>query len=414
MTRKAFLYILPNIDTLYQDSDCCCDNGYGDEIGNNSPWLGPRFSLVVPGIQEWLRRYENATDFANITTDPSFDWATWHYEGLCFAKAVWEQLPRCYTLYYVPPFEDCSGIIGKLKIDDTVDYLIDRLSSMANKKSAALSFKDNIEYGINRKEDGLDVTFRINKLVFNMSLTFDCLTDVKHWLEDIIKEEEGVCSVWIQGHYLHYSHQTVGFHPEMGQFWISKDYPYDNKFNAYVDTKEFVSALYLSLMTKLGFSLYDGINNYPTGEELRAKWKPYNDLKSCKVEAFITGQEIPEADSQTYVTESFVIFPDWGGCIFWDTMGVGSGEYDTLYSDVGDFTIDVPGLQKWSDFYDDHDDSQTYEEWWREGWELAKQIRRQLPNSIDLYYMCFDTKQPDKLVGYRDNLPKIIVPTIYD
>ena len=414
MAEKSVLYISPDIDVLYQDDDCCCDSAYGDEISNYSPWLGPIFRFVVPGIQEWQRRYEDATDFANTTTDPSFDWATWHYEGLCFAKAVWEQLPRCYTLYYHPPFEDCSGIIGRVKIDETVDDLIDRLSPMANKKAADLSFKDNIEYDMERKEDQLDVTFRINKLVFSMSVSFKCLTGIKHWLEDIIDAKESVCSVWEQGYDLHYSHQTVGSHPEMGQFWISKSCPYDNMFNAYVDTKEFVRGFYLSLMTELGFHLYDDIDNYPSGEELHAKWKPYNDLKSCKIEAFISGQEIREDAIQTYVTESYVIFPEWGGCIFWDTMGVGSGDYDELTSDSGYFKFKIPGLQKWSDFYDNHDDSQTYEEWWHEGWELAKEIRRQLPNNIDLYYMCFDPKQPDKLIDYSSGFPRIIVPTIYD
>ena len=414
MTRKSVLYISPDYDVLYQDSDSCCANAYGDEISNYSPWLGPIFSFVVPGIQEWLRRYEDATDFANTTTDPSFDWATWHYEGLCFAKAVWEQLPRCYTLYYDPPYEDRSGIISKVRIDETVDDLIDSLRLFASKKAAALSLKDNIEYDIKRKDGHLEVTFRINKLVFSISIPFNRLTGVKNWLKDIIDAKESACTIQLPGHDLHYSHQTVGSHPEMGQFWISKNYPYHNEFNAYVDTKEFVRGFYLSLMTELGFRLYDDIDNYPSGEELHAKWKPYNDLKSCKIEAFISGQEIREDDCQTYVTESYVIFPEWGGCIFWDTMGVGSGEYDELNSEVGDFKIDVPGLQKWSDFYDNHDDSQTYEEWWHEGWELAKEIRRQLPNNIDLYYMCFDPKQPDKLIDYSSGFPRIIVPTIYD
>ena len=414
MTRKSFLYISPDIDVLYQDSDSCCANGYGDEISNNSPWLGPLFSFVVPGIQEWLRRYEDATDFVEATTSHSFDWATWHYEGLCFAKAIWEQLPRCYTLYYDPPYEDRSGIIGKVKIDETVDDLIDSLSLFANKKGTAISLKDNIEYEMIRKDDHLDVTFRINKLVLSISIPFKSLIGIKNWLKDIIDAKDSVCSVQLPGYGFHYSHQTVGFHPEMGQFWISKNHPYDNNFNAYVNTKEFVCGFYFSLMTKLGFSLYDDIDNYPSEEELYAKWKPYNDLKSRKIEAFIFGQEMHEDGIRSYITESFVIFPEWGGCIFWDTMGVGSGDYDELNSEAGDFKINVPGLRKWSDFYDKHDDGQTYEEWWHEGWELAKEIRRQLPNNIDLYYMCFDPKQPGKLVDYRSGLPRIIVPTNND
>lgn len=48
--------------------------------------------------------------------------------------------------------------------------------------------------------------------------------------------------------------QTVGSHPEIGRFWISKDYPYNDEFSAFVDTKEFVRGFYLSLMTELGLN----------------------------------------------------------------------------------------------------------------------------------------------------------------
>ncbi len=102
MNKKPYIRISPDIDVLFVDGDSCCASAYGDEISNDSPWLGPRFSIVVPGIDEWVRRYEDATDFAETTTEPSFDWISWHYEGLCFAKAIWEQMPRCYTLYYDP------------------------------------------------------------------------------------------------------------------------------------------------------------------------------------------------------------------------------------------------------------------------------------------------------------------------
>lgn len=173
--KKPYIRISPDIDVLCINSDSCCASAYGDEICNDSPWLGPRFNIVVPGIEEWVKRYEYATDFAETTTEPSFDWISWHYEGLCFAKAI-----------------------------------------------------------------------------------------------------------------------------------------------------------------------------------------------------------------QAYVNESFVIFPDWGGCIFWDTMGVGSGDYNELSTDNGDFKLNVLGLQKWGDFYDNNDNRQTFEQWWQEGWKLAKEIRRQLPARIDL------------------------------
>lgn len=410
MNKKPYIRISPDIDVLFVDGDSCCASAYGDEIGNDSPWLGPRFSIVVPGIDEWVRRYEDATDFAETTTDPSFDWISWHYEGLCFAKAIWEQMPRCYTLYYEPPFEDHSGTIGEVIIDENVDSLIGRLRPLAKRTPAPLSRKDNIEYQLERKDDCVQITFRINNLVLGMPLSFKSLPGIKQWLKDIIDAKGEVCTIQLTGYNLHYARQTVGSHPEMGRFWISKNCPYNDEFTAYVDTKEFVRGFYLSLMTELGFGIYEDIDNHPEGEERNAVWKPYNDLKSRKIEAYISGIEIREDGIQSYVNESFVMFPDWGGCIFWDTMGVGSGDFDELSTDNGDFKLNVPGLQKWGDFYDNHDNSQTFEQWWQEGWKLAKEIRRQLPDRIDLYYMCFDPKSPDEIIDYNSWLPRIIVP----
>lgn len=54
MDRKSFIRISPDSDVLYIDSDSCCVMAYGDEICNEGPSLGPRFSIVVPGIEEWV------------------------------------------------------------------------------------------------------------------------------------------------------------------------------------------------------------------------------------------------------------------------------------------------------------------------------------------------------------------------
>lgn len=76
MDRKSFIRISPDSDVLYIDSDSCCVMAYGNEICNEGPSLGPRFSIVVPGIEEWVKRYEYATVFVETVTSPSFDWIT--------------------------------------------------------------------------------------------------------------------------------------------------------------------------------------------------------------------------------------------------------------------------------------------------------------------------------------------------
>ena len=52
MSKRTYIRISPDIDVLCINSDSCCASAYGDEICNDSPWLGPRFSIVVPGIEE--------------------------------------------------------------------------------------------------------------------------------------------------------------------------------------------------------------------------------------------------------------------------------------------------------------------------------------------------------------------------
>lgn len=105
MKQKRYIRLSPDFDVLYIDQESCCYDAYGDEIYNDNLELGPLFCFAMPGIEEWQKRYMYATDFSKTTTDPSFDWLTWHYEGLCFAKAIWEQMPKAFTLYYKREFE---------------------------------------------------------------------------------------------------------------------------------------------------------------------------------------------------------------------------------------------------------------------------------------------------------------------
>lgn len=251
MKDSPFIRISPDIDTLYIDAEGCCYLAYGDEVGIYDPSLGPCFSFVIPGLEEWATRYAMATDFADTTTDPSFDWKAWHYEGLCFAKAIWERLPRCYTLYYEPPYEDKSGTIGKITIDANIDKIIDKFHSLVGDNAVAEpSIKDNIIYKVERKDDNLTTMFRINNLEMEVSIPLGKLTAIRLWLKEIMEcdGEDKVCSVRLDAFSFHFAHQTVGAHREMGQFWISKPNAYEGDFHAYVNTQEFARSLNLALM----------------------------------------------------------------------------------------------------------------------------------------------------------------------
>lgn len=250
MRNKSHIRISPDYDILYVDAANCCYWTYGDEISICDPSLGPCFCFVVPGIEEWVTRYIMATDFAETTTDPSFDWKAWHHEGLCFAKAIWKKLPRCYSLYYEPPYEDKSGTIYAITIDASIDRVIEKFQGFAYDEVPPLAIKDNVEYKVERQEDILKILFRINKQEMETSIHFDRLMGIQHWLKEIVECDgtDKVCSIHLGKFDFHFEHQTVGVHREMGRFWISKSRAYEGKFHAYVNSKEFVKSFSMALM----------------------------------------------------------------------------------------------------------------------------------------------------------------------
>ena len=81
--------------------------------------------------------------------------------------------------------------------------------------------------------------------------------------------------------------------------------------------------------------------------------------------------------------------------LFWDDNGCGIGEYGVL--DIGDDEIslsEVSGLKEWFRQADKYDPftvvcqftNEGMKEWINQGYEYAKQIRKIIPEDIDLYY----------------------------
>ena len=218
--------------------------------------------------------------------------------------------------------------------------------------------------------------------------------------------------------------QRLGLHKNMGRLWMRKtiDGLLPN-FSAYVDRREFVRALYLSLMTHLGFDNYD-INlktceDYPTGEDRDKAWEAYNAFKSPLVEWYITDDlyghvPMPTAESQAKISESFAMFPDFGMCALWDTMGVGSGDCEHLDTDSGEFEYHIDGFEEWLSEYDCSYKVgiRDFDDYWRRGWRIALELRKLLPEHIDLFYMCYDPLRPAEIIDYACWYPRIIVPRI--
>lgn len=98
--------ICPDFDYLYQDEEGICD-GFSDKdtIEIDFENIGKKI-IKIDGFEDWWKEYVNATDFANTTTDPSFDYEVWHKRGLVFAQKLREQLPDNIDLWYRAPYED--------------------------------------------------------------------------------------------------------------------------------------------------------------------------------------------------------------------------------------------------------------------------------------------------------------------
>lgn len=422
MQDKQYIIISPDIFVLYQDGEGCCSSAYSDEVSNVNRELGPVFSIVIPGLEEWCQRYENATDFADTTTDPSFDWRSWHFEGLQFAKAIWQQMPRNYTLIYKPPFEDPTHTIKEFVVDENIDVLIESLGPKSSFHKMPPALQNDIDFSCIRNKDSITVHFKLGRAEYDVTIPFYRLDGLRKWLENLTyciwHSDKPVNVFQLSGCELTFYKQTIGSHKEMGQFWITEDSDNCPKFSAYVNIRLFVKGFYLSVMNALGFYFYpislDDDDEYPSGEERVKLWEPYNTLKSVKIESGISNIPVSQSvDANTEpINETFVMFPDYGGCIFWDTMGVGSGVYNELWADSGDIKLNVRGLKEWSEYYDNPEVQQLFEDYWRQGWELALQVRNQLPDNIDLYYMCYDPAHPQDIVGYSCRLLKIIVPRI--
>ena len=99
------------------------------------------------------------------------------------------------------------------------------------------------------------------------------------------------------------------------------------------------------------------------------------------------------------------------GLLYVGHDGLWFGDEGGLFLDSGEYDMDIPGFKEWNARWGDSDiKAPNYESWWQEGWRIVKEIRKRLPLSIDLYYMCFDPAEPDSHPDYKARLPKYIVP----
>ena len=102
----------PDHGIIMRDEEGCaypCDNDNSLElcVDNEENYI----TINIPGIYQWQKEFEHATDFTETKTKDDFNWIDWHKRGIELAKQLRKQLPLSCDLWYDSPFEDKSGTI---------------------------------------------------------------------------------------------------------------------------------------------------------------------------------------------------------------------------------------------------------------------------------------------------------------
>lgn len=177
-----------------------------------------------------------------------------------------------------------------------------------------------------------------------------------------------------------------------------------------VSTRQLVAAIYLGLLTyaatyshtqpEESFGWNWNSQNYvseATMDDSQAQWDLYNLIKNPELEHFLFIQPAYRCNDRnisktTAKIASYIIMraelPD---CLFW-TNGVCYGNADKVFADNQwiDLTV-VKGLREWYDEFcqratDAEWERGGYDKWFAKGRALAFEIRRKLPQSVELFY----------------------------
>jgi hypothetical protein len=181
-------------------------------------------------------------------------------------------------------------------------------------------------------------------------------------------------------------------HPTMGLFCI-----YDSN----CDTLPVVC---LCTAKQLLFSLYNGLLTYTLSYEFDAKawdmtdkWELYNNIKSPLIEWFIYSDkgyrhEFPKFKQQPKINETIHMWAEWGGGLFWQGRCCGNAERFCIENGRTQITLeDIPEIREWYNEFDnstpeDKWPEEEYNRWFTKGWELAKLVKKKLPDNVDLFY----------------------------
>ena len=247
--------INPTPTRVYVDTDATsCEVASDIVLKQEHRWNRCYYSIILPGLMEWARRYRNALDVASNQVDPNFDWERWHFDGLLITKELFRRLPRHITVRYAKPIGDNSGLIEDFDVisEEQIDLLLAQLAQEQLDRDPV--FVDSVVVGVKQEDDSICVRFKTKGKYdsFTFYIDNEGILLLKDFLERIAISEKGVV-VWESktsenGMYLY--PQEIGGFKHMYQLHIFSEK--ELAFSAYMNVRDFVRSTYKSIMTNIG------------------------------------------------------------------------------------------------------------------------------------------------------------------
>ena len=241
------IVIRPSALGLYLDIDGVPVTPFSDKFERSDLKMAQgNYSFVVPGLMEWYERY---LQFVS-NPDAPFDWRSWHRDGLLFTRQIYTSLPRCISLRYAVPSEDKSLCVEDFDVsEEGIESLLTGLGDYVAEFEPVIN--DVVAVGLKGEDVGITVRLKIktNGDTFTFHLAYTSLESLKLFLERLALCDQDTIS-WestASDHAMYFYPQTIGPFKHMGQFQIYSGR--DMVFSAYINSRDFISSLYRSIMT---------------------------------------------------------------------------------------------------------------------------------------------------------------------
>ena len=290
-------------------------------------------------------------------------------------------------------------------------------AKLARKKDL-LSKTDSVFFRMGAPDLGcIDYDIFVNgKLRYSsmFSEIFDPFTNIRNWLESIVKGQCPIHSLTIEteGPQTFWIYEALckdESKPDMGLFYVYDSSNDKMLFTAIVNKHDFVTAFYLALLDlasngynrkKCDFGKHWYAPQTLWHRTKRNNWTFYNSIKSPLIEWYLHPNQEKSCYPQRFrkmpkIRETIQMWCDYGHALFWGNDAC-IGDSDSISTDTAG-EIDLSGIKGLYEWYDEwnktpledvlyNDNEMVSTEWFERGRQLAFQVRELLPHTVDLYY----------------------------